>query len=511
MDFTIERFKNIELVQFSTDSINLLVGGNNAGKSSVLQALQFGVSAAQTASTQGGSWNGERLSTSIGQSDLVYAPIKDVLSLASNGRLRERENEAIQITYRDGNDQCRVTVRKGRNKNILIEVVGRALGQRLQSVTEPYSALVTGLAGIPAEERFEANIVVRKAAAKGDSNSVFRNILFQLSQSSARWSNFQRQIETLFPGYSIQVSYDPDRDEVINCNVIRHATQYPIDTCGTGVLQAIQIFAYVNLFEPRLLLLDEPDSHLHPNNQKLLAGALNEVAGGGIKIVLCSHSKHIISALADSARFIWLREGRQVEDTDKYEVQALVEIGALNAGERLGNPLFVFLTDPIVAQYHRYWYGVQLYFWYASPMMNHTELLPTVRAGDNPDMSKDFWDRLQAAFKRAGLDTSQSAIARQVGIGQSAVARWASGGGYPTLDKCIKIALLTGCRVEWLLTGRGVMRGEGDDMDELTQSLLATWGQLSAQTKREILEFIEFRAAKASPPPHGPNGPSENH
>jgi transcriptional regulator with XRE-family HTH domain len=144
-------------------------------------------------------------------------------------------------------------------------------------------------------------------------------------------------------------------------------------------------------------------------------------------------------------------------------------------------------------------------------MMNHTELLPTVRAGDNPDMSKDFWDRLQAAFKRAGLDTSQSAIARQVGIGQSAVARWASGGGYPTLDKCIKIALLTGCRVEWLLTGRGVMRGEGDDMDELTQSLLATWGQLSAQTKREILEFIEFRAAKASPPPHGPNGPSENH
>lgn len=345
MNFTIERFKNIEQVQFTVEDINLLVGGNNAGKSSVLQALQFGVSAAQTAAIQGGNWNGDRLSTSIGQSDLVYAPIKDVLSLARNGKLREKETEAIQITYRDNADECRVTVRKGRNRNIMIEIVGRTLGERLQSVTMPYSALVTGLAGIPSEERFEANIVVRKAAAKGDSNSVFRNILLQLKQQPDRWAVFQQQIHQLFPGYSIEVSYDHDIDGVINCHVQRDATEYPIDTCGTGVLQAIQIFAYVNLFTPSLLLLDEPDSHLHPNNQKLLAQALTKIAEGGTKIVVCSHSKHIIAALKDSAKFIWLRNGRQEDETDKYEIQALIEIGALNSGERIGNPAYIFLTE----------------------------------------------------------------------------------------------------------------------------------------------------------------------
>ena len=345
MELTIERFKNIEHVQFTVEDINLLVGGNNAGKSSILQALQFGVSAAQTSVIQGGVWAQDRLSTSIGQSDLVYAPIKDVLSLARNGLLKQREEEAIQITYKDGDDECRVTVRKGRNKNVLIEVVGRALGERLQSVSTPYSALVTGLAGIPAEERFESNIVVRKAAAKGDSNSVFRNILLQLTRHPAKWSLFRAQVEQLFPGYVVQVSYDPEKDEVINCYVERGATAYPIDTCGTGVLQAIQIFAYVNLFSPRLLLLDEPDSHLHPNNQKLLAAALGDMAGGGTRIVVCSHSKHIISALADSAKFIWLRNGSQEAQTDKYEIQALIDIGALNAGERIGNPEYVFLTE----------------------------------------------------------------------------------------------------------------------------------------------------------------------
>lgn len=345
MEFTIERFKNIERVNFSVDDINLFVGGNNAGKSSILQALQFGTSAAQTSLIQGGIWKKDRLSTSIGQTDLVYAPIKDVLSLARNGQLKERAEEAIQITYKDGADECKVTVRKGRNKNILIEVVGRTLGEKLQLVSTPYSTLVTGLAGVPAEERFESNIVVRKAAAKGDSNSVFRNILLQLKNSPQKWEVFQSQIDALFPGYSIRVDYDPGKDEVIGCFVEREASLYPIDSCGTGVLQAIQIFAYVNLFSPRVLLLDEPDSHLHPNNQKQLASLLSKVAEDGTKIVVCSHSKHIIEALIDTAKTLWIRNGIQEAETDKYELQALIDIGALNAGERIGNPTYIFLTE----------------------------------------------------------------------------------------------------------------------------------------------------------------------
>ncbi|MDL5053610.1 AAA family ATPase, partial [Oscillatoria laete-virens NRMC-F 0139] len=269
MEFVIERFKNIETFQLTANGITLLVGGNNAGKSSVLQAIQFGVSVAQTSALQTGAWAEGRLSTSIGQSDLVYSPIKDVLSLARNRRLRESEAEAIRVTYRVDGEETRVTVRKGRNKNILLELIGEVLGKRLQSIQEPYCALVTGLAGIPSEEEFETNIVVRKAAAKGDSNSVFRNILLQLSAQADKWNTFQQQISRVFPGYMISVHFDPDVDETISCTVEKpDGIIYPVDTCGTGVLQAIQIFSYINLFAPKVLLLDEPDSHLHPNKPK---------------------------------------------------------------------------------------------------------------------------------------------------------------------------------------------------------------------------------------------------
>jgi hypothetical protein len=315
MEIKIERFKNLTELELDITGLTLLVGGNNAGKSSVLQAIQFGASAAQTSAMQGGVWSNGRISTSIGQTDLVYSPIKDVLSLGPNGRLREPEAEAIRISYRDGAEEARVSVRKGRNKNILLEVVGHTIGQQLQSISNPYSALVTGLAGIPSEEEFETNIVVKKAAAKGDSNSVFRNILLQLHKQEAKWQLFQQQIGRLFAGYTLDVDFDPDTHETIDCTVARVGGVFPIDTCGTGVLQGIQIFSYINLFSPKILLLDEPDSHLHPNNQKQLARELIEVAESGMNIVVSTHSKHLVEALLDHARLVWLREMAPLVDT----------------------------------------------------------------------------------------------------------------------------------------------------------------------------------------------------
>lgn len=115
-------------------------------------------------------------------------------------------------------------------------------------------------------------------------------------------------------------------------------------------------------------------------------------------------------------------------------------------------------------------------------------------------MSREFWDRLVSAFSDAGYESSQAAIARRLDIGQSAVAKWAHGTGYPTLRKCIQIARLTGVSVEWLLTGRGNKKQQGDDMDALTQALLEKWAELPDEVKREILDFVEFRAAKDARP-----------
>ncbi|MFQ6781274.1 MAG: AAA family ATPase [Coprococcus sp.] len=79
----------------------------------------------------------------------------------------------------------------------------------------------------------------------------------------------------------MRIPFNPDND--INIQVDIGIKTYegknidvPIEQAGTGMLQILQILAYVLYFEPKLLLLDEPDEHLHPNNQRILAEVLEK-------------------------------------------------------------------------------------------------------------------------------------------------------------------------------------------------------------------------------------------
>jgi predicted ATP-dependent endonuclease of OLD family len=40
-NLTIERFKRLERVDFNLDGVNILIGGNNSGKSTIIQAVHF--------------------------------------------------------------------------------------------------------------------------------------------------------------------------------------------------------------------------------------------------------------------------------------------------------------------------------------------------------------------------------------------------------------------------------------------------------------------------------------
>jgi predicted ATP-dependent endonuclease of OLD family len=71
----------------------------------------------------------------------------------------------------------------------------------------------------------------------------------------------------------------------------------PIDAAGTSILQASQILAYIALFKPQVLILDEPDSHLHPDNQRALCDLICRLASSrGFQAIISTHSRHVLDA-----------------------------------------------------------------------------------------------------------------------------------------------------------------------------------------------------------------------
>lgn len=123
----IERFKNIDEIDIPLSGINILIGSNNAGKSSIQQAIQFAVSIAQTTAQQNARWSGDRCPTSLSSESLIYSPLRDIEALAPAGRLQTSIDHAIKVTFRE-DASSNITIKKGKNKNITTAIEGKALG-----------------------------------------------------------------------------------------------------------------------------------------------------------------------------------------------------------------------------------------------------------------------------------------------------------------------------------------------------------------------------------------------
>jgi len=332
----IRRFKRLEAFELILGDVTLLVGANNAGKSSVLQAIHFAVSIAQTARLvgEGVAWQKDKFELSFNPSQLLYSPGADVLSLATGGALQEPRQSQIEIELCDDSGmRCTVGLRRGRNRNIAVSIVGRQIGERLMDLAHPFTVYAPGLAGIPKEERYLSRGVVQRIVARGDANLTLRNVLRMLRESPQKWDSFVQDMQSIFGQVEIDIEFDEETDEWIEV-YFRFAggPRLQVDAAGTSVLQASQILAYIALFQPQVLILDEPDSHLHPDNQRALCKLVFRLATErGFQALISTHSRHVLDSMRERGSVVWLSKGVKVEEPDTNITGMLLELGALDS------------------------------------------------------------------------------------------------------------------------------------------------------------------------------------
>lgn len=331
----IKRFKRIQDVTLELGSATLLVGANNAGKSSVLQAIQFAVSLAQSSKLVGGvNWAQDKYELSFGQNQLLYCPVADALTLGSGGQLTQQPTQRIEIDLElEDHSRTFVTLRRGRNRNLMVSIEGQELGARLQDLSSPFSIYAPGLAGVPRQEGYLNLGLVRRTVARGDANLVLRNVLYLIRQDTDKWHTFLDDMRTLFADINFSIAFNQEQDEYINVTCsLGDAPEVPLDAAGTSVLQACQILGYVTLFQPRILLLDEPDSHLHPDRQRKLGALICQLAEErDFQVVMSTHSRHILDSVKERAQLVWLSQGNMADATDWETTRVLLELGALDS------------------------------------------------------------------------------------------------------------------------------------------------------------------------------------
>jgi len=334
MDIQIKKFKKIDDVTITLASLNIFIGANNSGKSSFIQGIQFAISGCQTLKLKGGIWGKGSKTLSLDSSEYLYTPTNNIEHLYHGKRLtgsRTRKDRSwIEFILTDS-ETSTLKISRGKNGGFTTSLSGRELGDKLSDIEKPYCVYVPGIAGVPTQEKYEVAITVKKSAARGDSNNYLRNILYAISKDVGKWGSFKKSINSIYNNIDVTAVFDEHKSEYIHVSVKDEKLDLPLDSVGTGLLQVIQIFAYIEYFNPRIILLDEPDSHIHPTKQKLLAKELSRKAADNqeLRIVFSTHSRYILDALEDKANVVHFQNGKIFQDVKGSNI--LLDIGAADA------------------------------------------------------------------------------------------------------------------------------------------------------------------------------------
>lgn len=347
----IKNFKRVSEIDVDLKDITYIVGGNNSGKSSVLQAIHMAASCAQRAS--------ELQQQVIAESSLRYCPTGDFQRLGNSAPYENRRDGSRGViefsgkTSDDADASYKVEIYKARNyHNLGVDRSGvyPGFGQFICDPANLFSVYVPGLAGIPHHEEMQSYASVFRKAAGGEANLVFRNII-RLISDKGLLPELEHMLFDVIGSNKFKVNFDPDKDLYVDVKISfqddpTEESFVPIDLSGTGVIQVTQIIAYVILFGPKLLLVDEPDSHLHPSRQALLSAAFSKIADKyECKVIVSTHSRHLISAAPTGAKLVWLRNGKVESQEDNGLAAMLLDLGALDQIDASGADILLCTED----------------------------------------------------------------------------------------------------------------------------------------------------------------------
>ncbi|HEX4765642.1 MAG TPA: AAA family ATPase [Lichenihabitans sp.] len=364
----IRNFKRIEALTIDLNPVTALVGGNTSGKSSALQAAQLGVSILQAARRRLRNDGTAEFASTVANDAVLFRPTEHLLDLRRGDAATQNLGYSFAyfgVDIETGIEKTvRVEIKRGKNANIAITRGGdEDFAAVLANADHPFSILSPGLSGIPMREEWKTKGAMDAAVMHGDANMYLRTVLDHLftrdldeaakvAWRSQRdilrlpecgWRTFCALLDRCYPGARVIVRHDQRRDRYVSVDVEIGGSWVTLDMASTGVLQVVQILAYACFYNPPLLLLDEPDAHLHADSQSRLYEALRGIAAETqTRILFASHSPQLIQLLMydPHAAVMWMSDGAQVsvDETNRPAIPILMILGALSAGAEAFDP-----------------------------------------------------------------------------------------------------------------------------------------------------------------------------
>jgi predicted ATPase len=395
---TIRRFKRFRELAFDLNGRHVVLAGpNNMGKTTILQAI-----AAWTLAFS--RW---RELNDVQRHGGYYAKAPIARQAFSAVPLRRYDLMWMNREYA-GNMEIEICSTRGwtiamefiadSTEQIFVRPSRHADPSTLREATLE-SVFVPAMSGLSKEEPLYARPeTVADLLGQAKPGDVLRNLLYQTSLSQTAWDSVTEAIQRLFgyrllppdaAGAYIIAEYQPGPD----------GPRFDISSAGSGFQQVLMLLTFLNSRPATVLLLDEPDAHLHVILQDAIYSELRKVAEKQqSQLVIATHSEVIINSVEPRELWIMVHGVRPMaENTEKSRLinslKVLSNTDIMLAMEAEGVLYVEGYTDLEIL---RAWATVLEHR--AAGMLRNIFWKPTVwesRSGSPGIRAKDHYDALQ--------------------------------------------------------------------------------------------------------------------
>ncbi|MBI3951739.1 MAG: AAA family ATPase [Acidobacteria bacterium] len=291
----IRRFKRFNEVTFELPEHIVLAGPNTTGKTTVLQAIAaWGVAFNRWKQLNDFQRHGGAYTKApIARQAFSAVPLRRFDLLWTDRRYDASVEIEIQSTK-----GWKVTMEliPDSTEQIYVRPKCDVSPQTLRQVTLP-TIYVPPMTGPGTDEPVYQRPKIDQLLGQGKPGDIIRNLLVQAHQSEEAWPALQDSIQRLF-GCEILPPDATGADILAEYRTKSDGPRLDIASAGSGFQQVLMLLTFLHTRPASVLLLDEPDAHLHIILQDTIYSELRSVAAKqNSQLIIATHSEVIINSV----------------------------------------------------------------------------------------------------------------------------------------------------------------------------------------------------------------------
>jgi ABC-type taurine transport system ATPase subunit len=344
----VRNFKRFDEIDIELGNPVVLIGPNNSGKTTALQALAlWDIGLRRWNERRSGRQAPEkRPGVTISRRDLIAIPVPDSNLLWRDLHVRnvqrvdnkpQTQNVYIDIVVEGVTDgqywQCGLEFYYANEESFYCRPL-RQDGTRMpipEQANKQRIAFLPPMSGLAAvEPKWEIgrmNVLI----GEGQTAQVLRNLCYLVAQDKPNdWRRVCQHIKDLFGAELDEARYVAERGEITMTYCEPPSIRLDLSAAGRGLHQTLLLLAYLYANPGSVLLLDEPDAHLEILRQRQTYQLLTQVAREqGSQVIAASHSEVVLNEAAgrDSVIAFVGKKPHPIDGRRSQVLKSLAEIG----------------------------------------------------------------------------------------------------------------------------------------------------------------------------------------